>query len=61
MGFAHGTLLKEQIDALIPETFEWIERQIEQALPYLPEVTKKKRENFKSILIKKKKGNCLFA
>lgn len=36
MGFAHGELLKAQVNALIPEVFDWIFSQIEPYIAFLP-------------------------
>ena len=36
MGFAHGTLLKEQINTIVPQVQGYIEAQVEQNLQFLP-------------------------
>jgi hypothetical protein len=36
MGFAHGTLMKQEIAKLYPELFLWIDSQVQAAIPEMP-------------------------
>lgn len=36
MGVAYGQLLQNEITAMIPQVFEWIEGQVNSSLPFLP-------------------------
>lgn len=37
MGFAHGQLLGDKVKTLLKETFRWLDQQVEQEFPYLPD------------------------
>jgi hypothetical protein len=37
MGYAHGQLLGDQIKALLQDTLQWLDQQVEQEFPYLPD------------------------
>lgn len=37
MGFAHGQLLKEQINKIIPGFYKHVEKEIEDEIQFLPE------------------------
>jgi len=37
MGYAQGELMKDQMNKLIPEIFEWMTEEIEETLSFLPE------------------------
>eukprot|EP01094_Clydonella_sp_ATCC50884_P006231 TRINITY_DN1529_c0_g1_i1.p1 TRINITY_DN1529_c0_g1~~TRINITY_DN1529_c0_g1_i1.p1 ORF type:complete len:435 (+),score=137.22 TRINITY_DN1529_c0_g1_i1:29-1306(+) len=41
MGYAHGSLLKEQVNALIPELFDWVFAQMQPYISFLPPLLQK--------------------
>jgi hypothetical protein len=44
MGYAHGLLMKEQINMVIPELIEYIDAQIDQYIGFLPDFIRKEIE-----------------
>eukprot|EP01121_Diplochlamys_sp_Union-15-3_P011240 TRINITY_DN3231_c0_g3_i2.p1 TRINITY_DN3231_c0_g3~~TRINITY_DN3231_c0_g3_i2.p1 ORF type:complete len:430 (-),score=64.57 TRINITY_DN3231_c0_g3_i2:65-1327(-) len=46
MGFAHGTLLKTQIQTLVPDVLNYIYSQVDSAIDFLPEWIRKVIEEY---------------
>jgi len=40
MGYAHGLLLRDDINALYDQVWSYLEKQVEEVIPYLPEFLK---------------------